>query len=301
VGYDVKFNPTKQGFDEFHGFVSGNVDYQSHIDQVGMEDWWINDKLDDEKGYTTHLITNHALRFIETNQDNPFCLYLPHETPHYPFQGPNDPPDRQPGKPNPISGSREDRENAYREMILEMDKGIGKIREKLREYGLDKNTFLFLCSDNGPGRMGSSGGLRGRKGSLWEGGHRVPAIAVWPGKIQSGSKTDAVAMTMDLFPTMLSLTGSKIEHNIQFDGIDLSGLLFEREQLPDRSLFWKHGKSYAIRKGQWKLMDGQLFNLKDDPGEKNDLADTYPEMVQKFQSEYFNWDKEVTSGVDRQS
>ncbi|CAN0487019.1 unnamed protein product, partial [Laminaria digitata] len=94
LGYETKYNPIHHGFDEFRGYVSGNVDYFGHVDQAGFYDWWSQDKLINEPGYVTHLITQHALRFIEKNKDTPFVLYLPHEAPHYPFQGPDDEPFR---------------------------------------------------------------------------------------------------------------------------------------------------------------------------------------------------------------
>ena len=98
VGYDPKYNPIHQGFDEFIGFVSGNVDFHIHIDQTGVEDWWNQDKLVPEEGYTTDLITKHGVDFIKRNKDKPFLLYLPHESPHYPYQGRKSPPVYVPGK-----------------------------------------------------------------------------------------------------------------------------------------------------------------------------------------------------------
>ena len=176
VGYPVEFNPMKQGFDEFAGFVSGNVDYQSHIDQEGYFDWWKGEKLEDEKGYTTDLITKHGERFIEKHKGESFCLYLAHEAPHYPYQGPGDGPERAVGNRNAFPG-RKDRAAAYVEMVEAMDAGIGRIVAKVKAMGIERKTLIFFCSDNGPATHGDSGGLRGKKGSLWEGGHRVPGIA----------------------------------------------------------------------------------------------------------------------------
>lgn len=301
LGYQSAFNPVKQGFDEFRGFVSGNIDYHSHIDQVGYEDWWVRDELKQEMGYTTHLITKHGLDYIERNKNKPFCLYLAHEAPHYPFQGPDDKADRTPGNPHPIGGSRKGRETAYREMITEMDKGIGRIMDKLQDLKIDQNTFVFFCSDNGPGSVGSAGPLRGRKGSLWEGGHRVPAVAHWPGRIKPGALSDQTTMTMDLFPTMVSLASGSVSQKYDFDGADLSPALFKNEKLPPRTLFWKHRQSKAVRKGPWKMVDDQLFDLENDPGETENLAEQYPEMVSELQKEFESWYKEVTDNVRRRA
>lgn len=275
VGYAPEFNPVRQGFGEFRGYVSGNVDFFSHIDQAGYEDWWKDDQLSPEEGYTTHLITRHALRFLAANKGKPFCLYLPYEPPHYPYQGPNDQPIRMKDAPGKVQGERKDIANAYREMVEEMDKGIGEILAALKEHGVLDNTLVFFCSDNGANPRGSNGPLRGHKGQIWEGGHRVPAIASWPGKIAAGSETAATALTMDLFPTMLEAAGIKAPGNL--DGVSLLPLMAKGEPLAERTVFWDVNGGSAARRGPWKLVTGQrgkkgaaqLFNLDRDIGEKS--------------------------------
>ena len=167
LGYEPRFNPRYEGFDEFVGFVSGNIDYHSHIDQAGVEDWWQDVELIPEEGYSTDLVTSHGLSFIQRYKDEPFCLYLAHECPHYPYQGPNDPADRTVGKPEPILGRRKDRTAAYKEMMESMDTSIDRIVRKINSLDLEKETFIFFCSDNRPTGPGSSGPLKGKKGSLW--------------------------------------------------------------------------------------------------------------------------------------
>lgn len=294
VGYDPAFNPVKQGFDEFRGYVSGNVDFFSHIDQAGYEDWWKDDQLHAEEGYTTHLITNHALRFIDENKDQPFCLYLPYEPPHYPFQGPNDGPIRKKGDPGKVIGVRSDIDVAYREMIEEMDKGIGKILDALKKHKLEDNTLVFFCSDNGAAKWGSNGILRGHKGQIWEGGHRVPAIAYWPGKIASGSESNATALTMDLFPTMLD--AADIQYELQIDGVSLIPHITEQVKLTERTLFWGVRNADAARKGPWKLVvSGEkkttthLFNLDEDPAEQKPV--TNPIIQKDLEKALDNWKK----------
>jgi len=297
LGYDRSFNPVKQGFDEFVGFVSGNVDYHSHIDQVGYEDWWHADRLQREEGYSTDLITAHGLRFIDENHCRPFCLYLAHECPHYPYQARTDRAIRRVGAPGKIQGTRQDREAAFAEMIAAMDSGIGAIGRKLRELQIEDETLVFFCSDNGPAGPGSAGGLRGRKGSLYEGGHRVPAIASWPGRIAPRT-IDQPAMTMDLFPTMVSLAGGALPEALRLDGVDLSPVLHSGT-LPDRrALFWSYKKQGAMREGPWKLVNGQLYNLDDDLGEKTDLAAGEQARFAEMSRRYEEWHGEVTRGVD---
>jgi arylsulfatase A-like enzyme len=185
LGYQVDFNPAKQGFDYFTGYVSGNIDYKSHYDQEGHEDWWEGTDLKPQEGYSTYLIARHGLRFLEKHKAQSFCLYLAHEAPHYPYQGPDDPAYRKAGNGKPVAGIRKDKLNAYWEMIEAMDKTVGQIVDKVKQLGLEKNTFIFYCSDNGSAHHESNGGLKGKKGTVWEGGHRVPGIAYWPGRERS--------------------------------------------------------------------------------------------------------------------
>ncbi len=316
LGYRVDFNPTRQGFDEFIGYVSGNVDYHSHIDQTGVEDWWRNCKKTPESGYSTDLIGDHGVSFIERHKDRPFCLYLAHEAPHYPYQGRKDKADRSPGQPEPIRGSRKDIAGAYREMVEAMDEGVGRIVQTVKRLGLSRRTLLFVCSDNGAVRPGSNGPLAGWKGSLWEGGHRVPAIACWPGKIKPGGVTHETAMTMDLLPTLADAAGAAIPPGTKPDGVSLLPLLLRGERPPERTLFWRFGNQKAVRKGPWKLLVNprepkrkrqergsvlRLHHLGNDLGERKDLSADQPARVEALQAELADWEKSVSAGVTRRT
>jgi arylsulfatase A len=309
LGYAPKFNPRNHGFDEFRGYLSGNVDFHSHIDQANFTDWWHDRELTAEPGYTTHLITRHAVRFIEENRARPFCLYVAHEAPHAPYQGPHDPPVRGPSKQPAIKTSEIPR--AYREMVQEMDTGVGEIIATLRRLGLAENTFVFFCSDNGGTREANNGPLTGHKSTLWEGGHRVPAIAWWPGKIKPGTTTQTT-LTMDLLPTMLDLAHVPAPRDHTLDGVSLAALLLKGRPLPARTVFWGYMERYAVRKGPWKLLVNQaradaikgkkkaegapasaLFNLDDDLGEKTDLAAREPARVAQLEAALMDWRKDV--------
>jgi arylsulfatase A len=302
LGYNVEFNPIRQGFDEFRGYVSGNVDFHSHIDGAGFDDWWKNLEKVPEEGYTTDLITKHGVDFIERHKDQPFCLYLPHEAVHSPYQGRKDPPERLPGGKKGRKAQGQDITGAYKEMIEVMDEGVGRIVDTVRRLGLERKTFIFFCSDNGATKQGSNGTLAGYKGSLWEGGHRVPAVAYWPGRIKPGTTTDQTVLGMDLFATMASIAGAELPAGLKLDGVDLLGMLTENEKLPDRTLFWRYRKEKAVRKGPWKLLvrDGKaaLYNLDEDLGEKNDLARTEPRMLKRLEDELAAWEKQVSAGVE---
>ena len=302
VGYSAEFNPAKQGFDEFIGYVSGNVDFHSHIDQAGFDDWWKNLKKVPEEGYTTDLITKHGVDFIERHKDQPFCLYLPHEAVHSPYQGRNDPPERLPGGKKGRKAQGPEITRAYKEMVEVMDEGIGRIVDTVKRLGLERKTFIFFCSDNGATKQGSNGALAGYKGSLWEGGHRVPAVAYWPGRIKLGTTTDQTVLGMDLFPTMASVAGARLPAGLKLDGVDLLGMLTENKKLPERTLFWRYRKEKAVRKGPWKLLvrdnETTLYNLDGDLGEKNDLARAEPRMLKRLEDELAVWDREVSADVE---
>ena len=301
LGYNVEFNPARQGFDEFIGYVSGNVDYHSHIDGAGFDDWWKNLHKVPEEGYCTDLITKHGVDFIERHKEVPFCLYLPHEAPHYPYQGRKDPPERlsRGGKGKKAQGDEITR--AYKEMVEVMDEGIGRIVETVGRLGLERKTFIFFCSDNGATKNGSNGELNGYKGSLWEGGHRVPAVAYWPGRIKAGTTTNQTVMGMDLFATMVSITGAKLPTGLKLDGVDLLPMLTRGAKLPERTLFWRYRKEKAVRKGSWKLLvqggRSKLYNLDNDLGEKKNLAVEYPDIVKSLEDELAAWEREVSAGV----
>lgn len=302
LGYKEEFNPVNQGFDQFYGFVSGNVDYHSHYDNSGVFDWWHNADSLHEEGYSTDLITQHSIDFIEDNKDQPFFLYVPHEAPHVPFQGRNDPAYRFSNNEFTYYGPVEDRHRAYADMMTAMDEGVGRIVEKLEEEGLQENTLVLFISDNGGlAEYGSNGPLRGSKGSLWEGGIRVPGIAWWPENIEPG-ETSQPAITIDLLPTFLELAKAEKPDTLNFDGVNLSPLLFNGDQLPERNLFWRYRNQKAVRNGPWKLMiseaDTMLFNLELDITEQNDISGENPQRVGNLVKSLEAWERDVMSGVN---
>ncbi len=307
LGYHEPYMPVRQGFDEFAGLLAGDGDHHSHIDRWGREDWWHNDVLKMEVGYSVDLLTKHSIEFIAKNHDRPFFLYLPHLAIHFPWQGPDDPLHRQKG----ISyehdkwGIIEDRENVHphvKAMIEAVDESTGRIMEALKRWDLDENTLVIFTSDNGGyihynhlfENISSNGPLRGQKAEVYEGGHRVPFIARWPGHIEAGTVSDETAMTFDLFPTFAALAGIAPSKDQPVDGVDLRPLLFGGEKLPDRTLFWKMDGDIAIRRGPWKLVKigdqpFELYNLNDDIGEQNNLATGHEKSVKILWQEYLNW------------
>ncbi len=313
LGYHPPYLPSNQGFDEFIGLGSGDGDHHTHIDRSGRKDWWYNNELKMEIGYSTDLITDHSINFIKTHKSEPFFLYVSHLSIHFPWQGPDDPPHRMEGNDyaNDKWGIIHDKSNVsphVKAMVESIDKGVGKIINTLSDLDLVENTLVIFTSDNGGYthyansffNISSNGALRGQKTEIWEGGHRVPFIACWPGKIQPGSISNEVVLSMDMFPTFTELAKAEIPKNHHLDGISILSLLLNKNVLPKRSVCWKTGDERAIRKGKWKLCmigesEPQLFDLSNDIGEKINLAKVNGDLVNQLTAEYFEWEKDVTA------
>ena len=302
LGYPPEI-PTRQGFDDFRGYLYGDSDHHSRIDRNGNEDWWHNEMLAMEEGYNTYLINRDSLRFIEQHQGKPFFLYVAHSAVHFPWQGPHDKADRVKGgdyNSNAKYGSRTDPRVALGEMLEAIDDGVGQIVTKLRELRLEERTLVFFTSDNGGYvRVSSNGPLRGEKGSMYEGGHREPAIAWWPGRIKPDTVCRETTMTMDLLPTALDLCGQPLPRGpLKLDGVSLVPVL-SGKRLPARTLFWRYDARKAARQGPWKLVVTdtklELFNLDKDLGEQDDLADRYPKIVKRLSRELAAWEKSVNA------
>ena len=303
LGYRRQYNPLLRGFDFFRGFVGGNIDYQAHIDRAGVYDWWKGQETTVEEGYATHLITNHALQFIQENRTRPFFLLVAHAAPHFPYQGPEDPAFRVTGEMVQSDLDFQTSPPTYGEMVEAMDQGVGRILETLQELNLADNTLVFFFSDNGANRNGSTGPLRGTKTHVWEGGHRVPAIAWWPGRIRVGVSNRLVS-SLDLMPTMLQLAGLEAPEGRSLDGVDLRRYLRRGGEGGERSLFWRFRGRTAVRQGRWKLVQGEddqtgpaLFDLSQDLGEEINLAGQHPERVESMGQALAAWEKDVDTGA----
>lgn len=300
LGYQPRFFPHEQGFDEFYGYVSGNIDFHTHYDNAGIYDWWHNQDSLIEPGYVTDLITKHSVEFIEKHREEPFFLYIPHEAPHAPFQGRDDPGYRFPGEDFSYYGPVADKDAAYREMVEVMDEGIGTVLATLEKYQLEQNTLVVFVSDNGAEQnYGDNGKLRGWKTNLFEGGIRVPGIAWWPGQIEAAS-SDVPVMSFDWMPTFLNLAHTKPPDTLALDGLDLSAFLLHQEPLPDRSLFWRYRDQKAVRDGKWKLLVDEkqgklLFDLQTDPQESENLAGQQPAVLERLSDQLQDWEREFPS------
>jgi len=294
LGYDFNFHPMNYGFDEFNGFVGGNVNYHTHIAYFGLKelDWWRGKTIENEIGYTTDLITKHSVDFIRRHQKEPFFLYVAEAAPHEPWQGRN-------------KDLKKSDLETYQEMIEVLDESVGAIVKELKKNKLDKNTLIVFCSDNGPFfpvGFNATGKLQGKKGSLYEGGHRLPFIASWPGKIRKGLVSSETVMTMDMLPTFASIVGVALPNGHPLDGIDVSAVLFKHEKLKERILHWNMDGNWAVRKGDWKMIGAtgkptKLFNLKDDIAEVKNLNTTYPALLDSLTKLHLSWLEEVSAST----
>lgn len=308
-------HPLLFGFEVFRGPLHGGIDYHSHVTRSGKADWWHNDKVVAEEGYGTTLVTDHAVRFIQDHRAEPFFLYVPHLAIHFPWMTPADKAHRELGKTyhdGSRVGPHQGKEigDVVDTMIEEFDRSVGRIVATLRETKLDRDTLIFFTVDNGgllsyPGIKGpisSNGPLRSGKSSVYEGGHRVPAIAWWPGKIAPGKETDATTMTMDLMPTFLELAGAALpsaDSPQALDGVSLKPLLLNAKAPAERTLFWRNGDLKAVRSGSWTLVvirdsPPELYDLSKDLGQKRNLAAQEPKRVAALQAQLADWERKVT-------
>jgi len=299
-------DPQKQGFDHFFGYIcqrQAHTYYPNHLWRDG-EIFWIEENKDGaERVYSHDLIAEEALKFLRTNKDRPFFLYVPFTIPHVSLQVPEDSLAQYQGQwPDPAyDGKRGYVPHAnpracYAAMVTRMDKDVGRITALLQELGLEKDTLVIFSSDNGPtnaggsdaGFFGGAGPLHGLKGSVWDGGIRVPFIARWPGKIKPDSESGHIAAFWDFLPTCAELLGEQPPKGI--DGISMLPTLLGRPgQKQHEYLYWELNGQQGVRMGDWKAVrlkpnqKIQLFNLKTDIGEKNDVADQHPDIVAKSQ------------------
>ena len=313
LGYQPPYMPTQHGFDEFRGLLTGDGDHHSHISRSGTEDWWHDEHIEMEEGYSVELITKHSIDFIEKHRNEPFFLYVAHLAIHFPWQGPGEQGHRIKGRDywnlSKLGPHKPDQVGpVVREMVEATDKSVGEIMVALKRLGLDNNTFVFFTSDNGGylnyanqfnGEISSNGPLRGQKGDVFEGGHRVPAIARWPGRIKPGTLTHETTMTMDLMPTYLELAKEKTP-GYSIDGSTLTPVLFKGQTMPERDLFWRKGKEWAVRRGPWKLVRDEkgeimLFNLDEDLAEQKNLAKEKPERVEQLLTAYKEWENDIAT------
>lgn len=296
LGLDPAFHPSRHGFHEFFGPLSGVVDYASHQDPLGHHDLYRNTQPVHPSGYLTDLIADEAIRFIREKRE-PFFLSHQGTAPHSPWQKRGDAPLRADGD-GPFDVGPPDR---YPDMVRALDEAVGQIVSALDEAGLAERTLVIFTSDNGGKQYSSMGGLAGGKTNLWEGGIRVPTFATWPGRIPAGVTTTQVASTLDWTATILAAAGASPKQSHPLDGIDLLPMLTGGPSI-DRCIFWRtvhRTRQKAVRYGGWKYLQDEngeyLFDLVLDPGERLDRKSKQPQLFQKLKSRYADWERQMLS------
>lgn len=333
LGHHPETLPRANGFDSYYGIPYSND--MNHPDNSGKpkissDERWTNQEtaitawntplmgneeiieLPVDQRTITRRYTDKAVEFISDNKDRPFFLYLPHSMPHIPLYVPEDVYDPDP-------------QNAYKCVIEHIDSEVGRIADLLRELDLADNTYLIYTSDNGPwlqfkNHGGTAGPLRSGKGTTFEGGQRVPCVMWAPGRIPPGTSTDAFTTTMDLLPTIASLSGKplpegKTTEGATIDGKDISSTFTSDETPRDELVFYSaQGALEGIRRGDWKYLEQRprknrrqnaktpktnfyLFNLAHDIGEQTNLYDSEPEIVAELRSRMLEADEEITKNA----
>jgi arylsulfatase A-like enzyme len=302
LGYQPDQSPNAHGFDYFFGLKSGYHDFYTHNSGDGNADLWENDRAVAVEGYTTDLITERSLRFIEQHSGEPFFIDVAYNAPHWPYQPPHHPSvaagnARHVMPQDPETSTRAD----YIAMVEHMDAGVGQILAKLDDLGLRDNTIVIFTNDNGGEWLASGGPLFNRKMTVWEGGIRVPTLIRWPGHIAPGTVSDQVGITMDLSASLVAVAGSRRAADAQFEGMNLFPILEGRAPEVERTLFWRstsyQHRQRAVRSGDWKLVvDGGhvfLYDVRRDLGERNDLAKYRQDVAQRLRPLLAAWETEV--------
>jgi len=299
LGDNYPFRPQDRGFQEVLVHGGGGVGQ--------TPDYWGNDYFDDtywhngtpkkQAGYCTDVWFDAALRFIEANRDRPFFAYIATNAPHSPYSVAEKYSGLYAGKNVPNA-------NFYG-MITNIDENVGRLTSKLQDLGLEENTILIFMTDNGTaagfqGGKGFNAGMRGNKGSAYDGGHRVPCFIRWPaGGLGGGKDIGRLTAHIDVLPTLIDLCGLPKPTGVKFDGASLVPLLRNADAAwPDRVLItdsqrieqpqkWRQS---AVMTDRWRLVDGKaLYEIHTDPGQKNDISAAHPEVVKRMRQAYEDW------------
>lgn len=299
LGDQVEFLPTRQGFDEFFGLPYSHDIHPYHgndkkykfppLPLLEMETV-IEEEPDAD--YLTKRITERAVDFIERHKDEPFFLYVPHPVPHRPIHmSPPfmaDVPDTIKAKLEQEEGvDYKTRDKIYNQAIGEIDWSVGQILDALKANGVDENTIVLFSSDNGP-KLGKTKPLSGGKGSVFEGGQRVPTVIRWPAGIPAGKSYNSLMTAMDILPTFAKLAGADFPSDRVIDGKDILPVLTQGAVTPHEAFFYfKANTLTAVRSGEWKLHLGKksaLYNLDEDIGEKVNVLKSHPEIAAQLRA-----------------
>jgi len=311
LGYAPQFHPLKRGFDEYFGFLGGMHDYLDAAGDVNnpiLRGTAPVASLD----YTTDAFGREAVNFIEKHRTEPWFVYLPFNAVHAPLESLEKYLSR-------FANIADTKRRTYAAMQSAMDDAIGTVLNKIRECKLEEDTLIFFFSDNGgptAQTTSANGPLRGFKSQTWEGGIRVAWMVQWKGRIPAGKVDHRPVIQLDIHPTALAAAGVAIKPEWKLDGVNLLPYLTgEKSGAPHEALFWRFGQQIALRMGDWKLVKGagskgiersdplgkastagaELYNLKQDIGEKENLAEKNPEKLKELTAA---WEKLNSEMID---
>lgn len=299
LGYPAEYHPNKRGFDWFYGLLQGSRPYFAMPKPTEHRVIQENGTVTEESGYVTDRFGDAACRFIKENKEKPFYLFVSFTSPHGPLQ------------PKPEDAKRTahiaDKKRAnYAGLVVSLDDNVGKVLDCLKAEGLEDNTIVLFTNDNG-GQTSTGADntpLQGKKGTLWEGGVRVPWAMRWKGKIPAGSVIDEPVIALDLLPTFVEAAGAKVDENWKLDGRSfLTYLDGSSKAKAPRPLYWRQGGSKgprAMREGKWKVVHDRkngkepaLFDLSNDVGEANDLSSDKTKVLKEMLAKLDAWESEL--------
>lgn len=297
-GSQFPYHPNARGFAEYYGFTSGH--WGQYFDPM-LEH---NGEFVRGKGFIIDDLTDHALAFIDQHRDTPFFCYLPLNTPHSPFQVPdeywNRYRDREIGlKAKDPKLEELDATRCVLAMTENIDWNVGRVLTRLDELKLAERTIVLYFSDNGPNTWRWNGGMKGRKGTLDEGGLRVPCLVRWPGHIQPATRISQIAGAIDLLPTLCSLAGVPVVGEKPLDGRDLKPLLCgPSAEWPERMLFSQLNNRVTVRTQRYRLdPEGALYDMQADPEQKEDVSKRDASVAKQLGAAVADWKKEVLPGI----
>ncbi|ATL28906.1 sulfatase [Streptomyces formicae] len=305
-GYLPDYSPTRSGWDEFFGNFGGALEYYSKLGLGGEYDLYEGDAEYKDLRYYTRILTERAGEYIQRDHgDKPWLLNLNFTTPHWPWIADGDEEESaeivrriKAGQKGALWHKDGGSVEKYTELVQDLDRSIGEVLRALRKSGQERDTLVFFASDNGGERFSYNWPLSGNKGSLKEGGIRVPTIVRWPARIDGGQVSHEPVFTPDWTATLLEIGGARPGPAHPLDGTSLAPYLLKGEEIAERELFWRVRGERALRRGDWKYYRGkdgadQLFHLTDDLREQADRAVAEPELLAGLKAAWERTDKEL--------
>lgn len=301
LGWKPEFSPVAHGFGYFFGFKFGFTDYYQHTDGDGDADLFENDTPVKADGYMTDLITDRSIGFMAAHRATPFFIDIAYNAAHWPYQDPDTASVAiDHGRHlTPFDENTSTRQR-YVRILERADQGVGRIMRALDSLGLSRNTIVIFTNDNGGEWLSRNYPLFHNKGSVWEGGIRVPAIVRWPGHIPAGTVTRQVGITMDLTASILAVAEATVPADAKLEGMNIFPILEKRAPAVDRTLFWRVSSGrlqQAVRSGDWKLIfdNGRpmLYDVRHDIGERDNQIGRRSDIAKRLRPLLARWQADV--------